>query len=401
MVLTDVDVLHLCYRSPLATGSYNREIPVIVNGLKDIRQKVLSSRVTHPVGEEVPPWLLLRGPEELPPLQRAVTRIPARLRTRTHPQWAQDSDHLAHTLLARQALIDLRPALAICYDDHKTALQLRSSAAEGTRIGFSQHGFSYFLNPAHAASLYSLQRLDFIITLSSASYRFERSRLPSYEPRVHVVGNAVDTEFFRPPSPSERHAARRSIVTHEMAEVVSYVGRLVPKKGVHILLQAWHEISELRPRAILCIAGDGPNWYRDELLATVNRLRLRGVYFLGRLHRTEVRSLLWSSSLYVLPTLCREGFPLSLIEAMACGSPAICGDFPASRELLGAQAVTVIQDPNDPNEYVRAVPDLLTDRVRLSERSDASRALAVARFSHARWLDQLESCYRSELPQLR
>lgn len=395
--MSDVDVLHLSYTSPFAAGSYNRSFPAIVDRLPEFRHRVLSSSSTHPVGAETPPWLDLRGPEHLGTATRLVTQLPMRLRSVARPAWPQHPDRLAFTLLARRALTALRPAVVICYDDHKTAIQLRSAAPAGTRIGFSQHGYSYYLSAEQATRLYSLAKLDFVIIQSQAAYQFERSRIAAYEPRVEVIENAVDTDFFRPPSPTERAAARRHASAADDDLIVGFVGRLVPKKGVHILLQAWTEILQRHPNAVLRIAGDGPKWYLDDLRSTISRLGLPRVQLLGQLDPDGVRSLMWACDVYALPTLFCEGFPRSVIEAMGCGCAVVSGEFPAAREQLTDEAVVLVSEPNLPARWASALADLLDDPPLRAQMGRAGRELASTRFCQDRWIGDLRSCYRREV----
>src|SRR5262245_3208567 len=98
-----------------------------------------------------------------------------------------------------------------------------------------------------------------------------------------------------------------------------YVGRLTKDKGLDVLLEAWHRLGSNTP---LKIAGDGP------LAASLmERVRdLRDVELLGACSREEVVEMMKRATLLVVPSLWYEGFPMTIVEAYACGLPVIASD---------------------------------------------------------------------------
>lgn len=120
--------------------------------------------------------------------------------------------------------------------------------------------------------------------------------------RVHVVPNALND----PGAPSPP------------GEGFLFAGRLGPEKGIALLLEAW-ERSGLGARTTLTIVGDGPLRSSVETTAA----RLPGVRFEGLVPADRVRRLLERCRIVVLPSVCYEALPTSVLEAFAAGRPVL------------------------------------------------------------------------------
>lgn len=105
-----------------------------------------------------------------------------------------------------------------------------------------------------------------------------------------------------------------------------FVGRLSAEKGLRVLMEAWRGIN-----IPLKIVGDGP--LRSELEAIV-RTRALKVEFTGRLDRENVLGIVQRAMLQVVPSECYEGFPMVLLEAMACGTPVVASRIGSLDEIV-------------------------------------------------------------------
>ena len=104
---------------------------------------------------------------------------------------------------------------------------------------------------------------------------------------------------------------------------IVYAGRLSQEKGVHHLIEAAH-LTDME----ISVIGDGP--LGEELRAAAPP----NVRFHGALPRSEVRGAIARARALVLPSVCYEGFPMTLAEAYAAGTPVIASDLGALRELV-------------------------------------------------------------------
>jgi glycosyltransferase involved in cell wall biosynthesis len=102
-----------------------------------------------------------------------------------------------------------------------------------------------------------------------------------------------------------------------------FIGRISPEKGVNILLDAWKNIQ-----FPLKLAGDGPQ--RRELENSAPH----AARFLGQVTREEVFNLLAGARFLVLPSVCYEGFPGTIVEAFACGKPVVASKLGSAAEIV-------------------------------------------------------------------
>jgi glycosyltransferase involved in cell wall biosynthesis len=157
--------------------------------------------------------------------------------------------------------------------------------------------------------------------------------------RVQVVPNYVDTDWLAP----DRGARR--------PDRVGFVGRLDDQKNLFALVEAMRGLD-----AELWIAGDGPH-----AAALQKRVAETGgrATFLGRLPHRDLRDMLNSCTIFVLPSL-YEGHPKALLEAMSCELPVIGTDVPGIREVLRDQETGWLCGTSS-SDLAAAIQKLLAD----------------------------------------
>ena len=107
-----------------------------------------------------------------------------------------------------------------------------------------------------------------------------------------------------------------------------FVGRLAPEKGIRTLLKAWQNIGSIP----LKIVGDGP--LMEEVDSFVKRHNLAKVEILGWLARDEVLRHMRAAQFLLFPSEWYEGFPLTIAEAFACGTPVIASNLGGMAEIV-------------------------------------------------------------------
>jgi phosphatidylinositol alpha-mannosyltransferase len=177
-----------------------------------------------------------------------------------------------------------------------------------------------------------------------------------------IVPNGVDTEFFRP--------APRREVGRGSAELL-FLGRLDPRNGLDTILAAIPGVLAHLPGARLTVAGDGPLRPVYERMA---RPLGASVTFLGRVNGN--RPALYShADLYLCPTT-QASFGITLLEAMACGTPMIVSDITGFRELIAGGAEAVLVPKDRAAAWVDAIIGLIADPVRRAAMAAAGRRKA-------------------------
>lgn len=145
--------------------------------------------------------------------------------------------------------------------------------------------------------------------------------------RAEVIPGGLDADRFSP-GPGVEHPIARG------ADPLLFTARrLVPRTGVAELVRAMPEVVRALPQARLAIAGEGPLSCEVERL--VAELSLTDVVFLlGRVSDRDLVRWYRAAALFVLPTQELEGFGISTIEALACGTPVVGTPVGGTPEIL-------------------------------------------------------------------
>ncbi len=175
----------------------------------------------------------------------------------------------------------------------------------------------------------------------------------------------VDCERFSVHDGVDRGVLRRRLGLPEDAVVVSSVSRLVPRKGMDVLVEAAARLRPTHGQMVVVIAGAG----RDErrLRRAVAR-RGAPVRLLGRVSEEDKAALLAASDVFVMACrnrwggLEQEGFGLVFLEAAASGVAQIAGDSGGAAEaVLDGETGIVVARPRDPGALAEALSRLLDD----------------------------------------
>jgi glycosyltransferase involved in cell wall biosynthesis len=163
-------------------------------------------------------------------------------------------------------------------------------------------------------------------------------------PRVVAIPNGVDHEVF-----FDRGTGR----VHQ----VIAVGHLKWQKGYEYLLHAMRLVTQAHPRIELLIAGEGA--LEKSLRDLAAELGISdNVCFLGLLSQPDLARLLSSSRVYVMTSV-SEGFPKALLEALACGTPAVVTNVGECGTV--AEGAGFVVPPRSPEAIAKAIVRLLED----------------------------------------
>jgi glycosyltransferase involved in cell wall biosynthesis len=172
--------------------------------------------------------------------------------------------------------------------------------------------------------------------------------------------------------------------------IVLFVGRLVPYKGVDILLQAVKELD-----AVALIVGDGP--MRSGLEALAQQLGISDrVRFLGSVADAELAALYRACNVFVLPSVTRqEAFGVVQLEAMAAGRPVVSTDVGTGVGWVNRHGETgYVVPPRDPVALREGIRRVLADPELQKSMGDAAMRRAGSVFSIERMIDGTLALYR-------
>ncbi|MFD9519266.1 glycosyltransferase family 4 protein [Streptomyces sp. NPDC059979] len=227
-----------------------------------------------------------------------------------------------------------------------------------------------------------LRRARRVFTVNADVAAFVRRLGAAADAHRHLA-NGVDTELFRPSAdPAQRAAVRARFGLPAERTLVLFAGRLVPKKGYGLLLEA-HASGAAYD---LVFAGDGDG---DALAGRP------GVHHLGALSSEDLAEVYRACDVFALPSTA-EGFPLTVQEAMASGLPVVTTDDPGYAP-YGLDPEVALLVPRETPALRAALDALVADPLRRASMGTAARALAVNSFGWERHVTALLGHYRDSL----
>jgi len=230
-----------------------------------------------------------------------------------------------------------------------------------------------------------LRGAELVITAGQYSTR-EAERAAGCELPVSVVPPGVDIERFKPLSHHERNTARKIYNLKEGDEVVLTLSRLVPRKGMDILIRACAALKEKRPNLKLLVAGTGRDKARLEKIAKKTKAP---VQFLAHVPDEEIPSLYGIADIFSM--LCRirwggleqEGFGIVFLEAAATGVPQIAGRSGGASEAVSENRTgKIVQNPKNIEEVIEKIESMLDNREQSVSMGKSSRDRAANQFSY-------------------
>jgi phosphatidylinositol alpha-1,6-mannosyltransferase len=225
------------------------------------------------------------------------------------------------------------------------------------------------------------------IVVSAGGYAArEAERCAGRRLPVVIVPPGVDTARFRPLDDDARTAARARFGIEPGDLTIGSVSRLVPRKGMDVLIEAAARLRDQHPSLRVLIAGRGRDEarLRRRIAATGAPVELVG--FVG-----DDDLPLFYGALDVFAMLCRnrwggleqEGFGIVFAEAAACGVPVVCGRSGGSAEAVEDGVTGIVVDrPTSVRDTVAALEELCVDASLRHDFGAAGRRRVVERFDY-------------------
>jgi glycosyltransferase involved in cell wall biosynthesis len=211
---------------------------------------------------------------------------------------------------------------------------------------------------------------------------------------MRVIYNGVDIERFRPDGQMRQSIRHDANVGTQFVWLA--VGRLDKQKDYPTLLRAFSRLCRVRDRTLLWIVGEGP--LREELHHLMRDLNLQHrVRFWGV--RSDIPSLMNASDAFVMSSSW-EGLPLALIEAQACGLPAVVTDVGGNAEIVVKEETGFIVPPKNPDALAEAMLRLMALPVEMRQQMGRlARQRAQENFCLERIISQWEDIYNELIRQ--
>jgi colanic acid/amylovoran biosynthesis glycosyltransferase len=328
---------------------------------------------------------------ELAALRASVRYLPR------HPRLREGAVAAAHLRVAvRSPLTWIRLAIRAKRADIWRRFLQAGLVAQRVRSEGATHIHAHFATAAAevARDAAALAGVPFTVT-THAKDIFQHDHLPLLAERLEGVATAVAISEFnarylreRLPGIRVRHIPNgiplAPLRSARSDGPVLCVARLIPKKGVDVLIEATALLASDRPRLVVEVVGDG------ELAAELAQLAVRlgvadRVRFLGPVSSREVAAALERCSLVAAPCRVaadgdRDGIPTVLLEAMARGLSVVSTRVTGIPEVVRDGETGLLVPPDDPAALAEAIARLLDDSDLAEELGGRARSLVAKRF---------------------
>jgi glycosyltransferase involved in cell wall biosynthesis len=257
---------------------------------------------------------------------------------------------------------------------------------------------------AHGSDLHKDQRMlatkaetsEFVVSVSNFNKKFMVDRCGEHmRDKIRVIHCGVDTDYFRPRAGDRRPGPWRIVCVASFEEV----------KGHKYLIKACEKLRALGINFECHLIGDGP--LRADVESRIAAARLDAEFHLhGPQRRPKVREKLWDSDVAVLasvPTSSgqREGIPVALMEAMACGVPVISSNMSGIPELVESGVSGLLLEPRDSEAIAAAMRRLNQSQELAHSLGRAARQKILDEFDLRNNASRLNELFRRNLVRIR
>lgn len=177
-------------------------------------------------------------------------------------------------------------------------------------------------------------------------------------------------------------------IDYVLGDYAFYLGRLSKEKGILNLIEAIGDV----PDAKLLIAGDGPE--RERIEAYISEHKLDGrITLLGYQNQDSIHKYITNSRFVVIPSICNENCPYSVLEAMEIGKPIVASRIGGIPELIADGENGYLYKADDINELKEKLTLLLDDDEKVNSFAQKSRELYESYYSPDSYYNELIKIY--------
>jgi glycosyltransferase involved in cell wall biosynthesis len=201
---------------------------------------------------------------------------------------------------------------------------------------------------------YAIKKSTYITTCSE----FIRREINYYIPSANInnifnLYSAIEDKY----RPLSKEAQKLKENLNIKGPVLLYIGRIAKYKGVNDIIKAYKIAKKKIPNLNL-IMGGKPDFSMERTYQEWKQ-KYKDIYFVGFISEKEIPIYYSMGDVFVTYSYASEGFGLTPIEAIACGTPVICSSMVAYREVLQDNAIFV--PPKNPQKLAQEIVNLLKD----------------------------------------
>lgn len=274
-----------------------------------------------------------------------------------------------------------------------TRLAAKQARKKGTKVFYTAHGFHFYKGaPAINWILYYpvekwLSRYtDVLITINKEDY--ERAKTFKAGKVCYVPGVGIDLKKFNA-GYVNKEQKRKEIGVSADDFVLLSVGELIPRKNHEVVIRALSVLKQLDKLNHIEYVICGRGSYEADLRKLAEGLDVADhVHFLG--YRNDISEICNCADLFVFMSH-QEGLPVALMEAMACGLPAVCSNIRGNTDLI-EDGVTGLLANNTPEEVAQSISKMKSDTA-LRNRVASAALQKIKQFDLSSVEDEMSKIY--------
>jgi glycosyltransferase involved in cell wall biosynthesis len=219
-----------------------------------------------------------------------------------------------------------------------------------------------------------------IISVSQGLYNEIISQNEDLAPKCVVIPNGIELHKFSNQKDENAEKTRKKLGVSSTDPIILYLGRLMATKRVSDLINAMPIILREIPNAKLIIVG---KWNKNalELRKVIKELGLiQHIIMVDHIAYSEIQDYYGMASVYALPSS-YEGFPFTIIEAMASGVPVIAAEIPGITEQITHKITGLLHPVGDVEAIASGVCQLLIDHSLASKLSTNAKKMVEEKFT--------------------
>lgn len=279
-----------------------------------------------------------------------------------------------------------------------TRLAAINARKKGTKVISTAHGFHFFKGAPFKSWLlyYPVEKLlskytDCLVTINVEDYKIAKKNF--FAGKVgYMYGMGVDLGKFRPFDENTKKEVRLKLGFKISDVLLIYVAELNQNKNQKILISMIPKLKEIIPNVQLLLVGSGQ--LENEYKSMAKDLNVDSfIHFLG--YRNDINDLLPICDIAVASSL-REGLPLNVLEAMACGIPIVATNNRGHRELVIDDVNGVLLKENSSEEFLNGIIYIHQNKDKYKQMSKKNLDL-VKNYSLKNSLEKMSSIYNDFL----
>jgi len=250
-----------------------------------------------------------------------------------------------------------------------------------------------FMNHLAKLEAETAKNASIIVTISKYSVEKIQHYYDVDSEKIRIVPNGVDVEAFKPLE-NQTELKKQFGLGQELC--VLFVGNLIPRKGLPLLVEAAKKIVKQQPETKFLIAGEGP--LKNYLIKTIQDAKLTTNFIIvGRVSENLLPALYNCSDVFVLPSI-QEGQGIVLLEAQASGKPVVGFDIGGVREAVQNGKTGLLANVEESDALADSLIKLLDDRELRQRMGINGRKYVVENFTWDISAQKMLTVYREVLP---